>query len=266
MKALCVDDEFWMLKSLVEAVEQSTDIESAHGFDNADDALSWAGENRVDAAFLDIQLQDGSGLELARRLTELNPEVYIIFCTGYREYALDAYKIHASGYLTKPVTAEDIQKELDCILRRRRNMRLLTVRCFGAFEAYVQDRPLALKRTKSKELLAYLVDRQGAEVTAKEICSVIWGEDTDERKNMAYLRQLFADLRSALRSVGAESVLLSSSTGYALNTELIDCDYYRFLKGEADARRLFTGEYMFRYSWAEPTGAWLTNKLNKKVE
>ena len=60
---------------------------------------------------------------------------------------------------------------------------------------------------KSKELLAILVDRRGAGMTAKQICSIMWSAVDDDSKHMTYVRQLFVDLRNALRYADAEKVL-----------------------------------------------------------
>ncbi|MGN0553301.1 MAG: hypothetical protein ACI4I1_07950, partial [Oscillospiraceae bacterium] len=71
-------------------------------------------------------------------------------------------------------------------------------------------------------------------------------------------RQGFRDLRKTLESVGAGNVLLHSGIhSYSLNTDLIDCDYYRYLQcGEPS----FRGEYMKQYSWAEETCALLWSR------
>lgn len=95
-----------------------------------------------------------------------------------------------------------------------------------------------------------LVDRNGAGITAKQICARIWADDGSDNKYLNYLHQLFADLRSALKEAGAEAVLQQNGHSYALDTERIDCDYYRFLKS---GRPEFHGEYMAGYSWAEDT-------------
>ena len=72
----------------------------------------------------------------------------------------------------------------------------------------------------------------------------------DDRKNRNYLYQLVQDLRKSLKKVNAESVLVKTSTTYAINTEKVDCDYYSYLK---KGRPKFYGEYMLQYSWAEIT-------------
>ena len=248
--ALAVDDERVMLKALTKAVSASLDIHEVIEFNVCSKALEWAKDNTVDIAFLDISMRGMGGLALAERLLELQPDCKIIFCTGYEKYAVDAFKIHVSGYLIKPITAEAVQKEIDHIKGQKAKERLLTIKCFGNFEVYANRQILSFKRPKTKELLAYLVDRNGAGVTTKEICAVLWEDSVDDKRNRNYFYQLINDLRMALIEVNAESVLVKTSTTYAVDTERIDCDYYSYLKKGKPA---FYGEYMSQYGWAEVT-------------
>ena len=67
----------------------------------------------------------------------------------------------------------------------RKKEKPLTVKCFGNFEVYAKDEKLVFKRLKSKELLAFLIDRNGAGMTAKQICAALFPDDTDDIKNSA---------------------------------------------------------------------------------
>ncbi|MGM9613974.1 MAG: response regulator [Oscillospiraceae bacterium] len=254
MIALTVDDERPMLDALTAAVKASPDISTVTEFSSCTAVLDWIADNRVDVAFLDISMRGMGGLALAKKIAEAQPGCRIVFCTGHSEYAVEAFRLHVSGYLMKPVTAQAVQAEIDHIKGEKAKEKLLTVRCFGNFEVFSHGEPLYFRRTRTKELLAFLVDRNGAGVTARQICATLWEEDTEDAKNLNYLYQLFDDLRHALRSAGAESILLKNGISYALDTARLDCDYYQYLKtGQPD----FLGEYMTQYSWAEETCAML---------
>ena len=138
--------------------------------------------------------------------------------------------------------------------------KLLKVKCFGNFEVYSNGAPLIFKRTKTKELLAFLIDRNGAGVTTKQICAKLWENNTDDLKNMNYLYQLIKDLTCALKGAGAEGVLVKKSHTYAIDPKKLDCDYYNYLE---KGRPKFFGEYMSQYSWAESTCALL---LENRIE
>ena len=257
MKAIAVDDEIYMLETLQEAVSASADIELVEAFSSCSAALAYATENPVDVAFLDINMRGIGGLGLAEKLMELHPRCKIVFCTGYEEYAVPAFRLHVSGYLLKPITAEAVQKEVDHIKVIKATDKLLTIKCFGNFEVLYNGEILPFKRKKAKELLAVLVDRNGAGMTAKQICAILFPEDTDDSKNAAYLRQLVLDLKNTLKTIRAEDVLQHNMPYYRINTDLVSCDYLSFLE---TGKPTFHGEYMTQYSWAEETCAMLQFK------
>ena len=257
MKAIAVDDELYMLEALEEAVSASLDIEQVERFSSCSAALSYAAENPVDIAFLDINMRGIGGLGLAEKLMELQPRCKIIFCTGYEEYAVSAFQLHASGYLMKPITAEAVQKEIDHIKGIKKTEKLLTIKCFGNFEVLYQGESLPFKRKKAIELLAVLIDRNGAGMTAKQVCAILFPDDTDDAKNTAYLRQLVLDMKNTLKMVGAEDVFRHETPYYRVDTNLVRCDYLSYLD---TGKPEFHGEYMTQYSWAESTCAMLQFK------
>jgi two-component SAPR family response regulator len=257
MIAIAVDDEALMLGALVAAIEASPDITQVAKFSDCEEALRYVKDHPADIAFLDINMRGMGGLALAEKIIEARPNCKIIFCTGYEEYAISAFRLHASGYLMKPIAAEDVQGEIDNIKGVRQKEKLLRVSCFGNFEVYVKEEKLVFKRLKTKELLAFLIDRNGAGMTAKQICAVLFPDDTDDTKNATYLRQLFLDLKNTLKSVGAEAVLCHETPCYRVDTSLIKCDYISYLE---TGKPEFHGEYMTQYSWAEETCAMLLFK------
>ena len=259
MLAIAVDDEILMLGALVAAIKASPDISEVVPFSGCDEALAFAKENPVDVAFLDIHMRGMGGLALAEKIIGLCPDCKVVFCTGYEEYAIPAFKLHAAGYLLKPVSAQDVQAEIDHIKGIHQSQKPLSVKCFGTFEVYAKGEKLTFKRSKTKELLAFLVDRNGAGVTVAEIGVALWENDQDQ-KNHNYIHQLFRDLRQALETVGAEELFERNNYYYSLNPEKLDCDYYAYLK---TGKPEFRGEYMSQYSWAEVTCGLLWGRKSK---
>ena len=257
MKAIAVDDELYMLETLEEAIRASYDITRVDSFSTCSAALAYAAENPIDIAFLDINMRGIGGLGLAEKLIALQPRCKIVFCTGYAEYAVSAFQLHVSGYLMKPITAEAVQKEIDHIKGVKASEKLLTIQCFGNFEVLHNGAILRFKRKKTKELFAILVDRNGAGMTSKQICAMLFPEDTDDTKNAAYLRQLMLDLKNTLKTVHAEAVLRHETPYYRIDSNQVRCDYHSFL---ATGKPQFHGEYMAQYSWAEERCAMLQFK------
>ena len=254
MIAIAVDDEALMLGALASAIDASPDITEVAKFSDCEEALEFVKTHHTDIAFLDINMRGMGGLSLAEKIIAVLPRCKIVFCTGYEEYAIPAFKLHASGYLMKPISVEDVQGEIDNIKGVLQQEKLLTVKCFGNFEVYAKNEAITFKRLKTKELFAFLVDRNGAGMTAKQICAVLFQDDTDDTKNLVYLRQLIMDLKKTLKSVGAGAVLCHESPCYRIDTSLIKCDYISYLE---TGKPEFYGEYMTQYSWAEQTCAML---------
>ena len=250
MIAITVDDERPMLNALTDVVRASPDIEAVYDFSVCSAALEWISANSADVAFLDINMRGMGGLALAEKITEIQPHCRIVFCTGYEEYALNAIQLRCSGYLIKPITPEAVQKEIDYIKSTKPEIALLDVKCFGNFEVLKNGEALTFKRTKAKELFAVLIDRNGAGMTGKQICAVMWPENTDDVKNMDYLRHLVGDLKKALAQASAEKVFCQEGYNYRIDPARINCDYHKFLK---TGKPQFHGEYMTQYSWAENT-------------
>lgn len=76
------------------------------------EAIEYAKVNRVELAILDIELGIASGLDLCRTLLEINPCTNVVFLTAYPDYALDAWKTEARGFLLKPLTPDGVREQL----------------------------------------------------------------------------------------------------------------------------------------------------------
>lgn len=248
MRILLVDDEELQLLRLTDAVKKALPQESDF-LSYVNPVVAWEEnkEEAVDIAFLDIDMPVMNGMMLAKKLKTVNPQVNVIFVTAYNEYALDAYKLHASGYVTKPVNVEKIKAELDGLRYpvELTPTKKLQVKCFGNFEVFAGGVPVKFARNKSKELFAYLVDREGAAANVNELNAILWEED-----KKSYFRNLVADIQASLKAVGAEDVFVKRRNECFIDPTKIDCDAYEYRKNDPNAIRMYRGEYMAQYSWA----------------
>ncbi len=253
MNMMVVDDEPLALKDLVRALRSvQPDCEPIE-FSTPRAALAHAQGCPVDVAFLDIEMPGMSGLSLAKRLKDAQPDMHIVFVTSYEHYALDAFALHATGYLLKPVQESELERELTFVYGHRPApaRALVRIQTFGGFAAFVDEKPLAFKRSKTKELLALLVDRRGAPVTAREACAVLWEDEPCTASQRSYYQSLVADLRATLEGAGAGGALAKSWNSLAIDPDALDCDSYRFLDGDPEAVNSYRGAYLPSYSWAE---------------
>lgn len=253
MNIIAVDDEPLALNDLIRSLKGLYPSCEPLSFATPRAALEHASSHPVDIAFLDIEMPGMSGLELAKRLKDLHPDAHIVFVTSYEQYAIDAFALHATGYLLKPVQAAELEREMTFIYERspQEPSKRISIRTFGGFEALVDGEPLAFKRSKTKELLALLVDRRGSGVTMREACATLWEDAPHSTSQRSYYQSLVADLRSALAAAHVEDVLVKTWNNLAIDPHAIECDSYRFLDGDPIAVNSYRGNYLPAYSWAE---------------
>ena len=110
---ILVDDEPISLEVNVPMMQQYLPDAEIRGFANGRTALAFAAEKKVDVAFLDIDLFSESGVDLARKLSGMYPSLNIIFLTGHPEFMKEAFELHVSGYVLKPMTPADFAHEIN---------------------------------------------------------------------------------------------------------------------------------------------------------
>ncbi|UCS92999.1 LytTR family DNA-binding domain-containing protein [Echinicola marina] len=112
IKCIAVDDEPLALELICSFIEQTSFLSLEAKFENAIDALAFVHSHEVDLIFLDIQMPDLSGMELARVLdsNKQGNTARIIFTTAYNQFAIEGYKVDAMDYLLKPFSYEEFLK------------------------------------------------------------------------------------------------------------------------------------------------------------
>lgn len=259
MVTITVDDNPKIIKPIIKMLTKIDPSGTHLSAGSGDEALDLLKRNNVYVIFLDIEMPAMNGLEAARKIRALCPKTNIIFITGYSEYALEAFSVYASGYLLKPITENQIREALDNL--RYPNQppidQKIRVRCFGQFEAWYNGEPIKFTRTLTKTLFAYLIDRRGAMCDTGQMICAVWPEGVVNQTYSSYLRMLISDLQTTLTMLGVGETLFRSRGTVGINTEMVDCDYYKYLRGDEDAVRQYHGEYMTQFEFAEETRYYL---------
>lgn len=274
MNILALDDEKLALSSLKREIHEVFPNDEIICCQNIDDVIEIVKETKnnnqtIDYAFCDIELPQINGVQIAGMLKRYFPKVKILFTTAYSQYALDAFKIKAKGYLLKPIRAKDIIEVLDEMVedwkdqkaQLKQNIRIQT---FGDFEVFVDDKPMHFERSKSKELFAYLVDRKGAGVTTERLAAILFEEDCYDKKVRNNVTRIVSFLRQDLKKAGIEDILIKSWNSLAIDPNKIKCDAYDYEKGDLLAINSYRGEYMYGYEWAEFSSGFIEN--DKKIK
>lgn len=253
MEILVADDEQLILEGLVSLIEEIVPEAKIHAFHKVSLLKEYIQKHTVDIAFLDIEMGATNGIVIAKELKLINPKVNIIFVTGYSEYMETAFSMHASGYIKKPFSKEEIKDELDNLRFPIKKVKdnILQVQCFGNFEVSINGRNLRFERTKTKEFLAYLIDQRGNAVTSAKIRIVLWEEATNDQNTAIYFQKLKKDLITTLKKEGIEDIFIKSWNNYSIDPTKISCDYYDWLNNKPEGIQAYNGEYMKQYDWAK---------------
>lgn len=258
MKIVAVDDEALCLDLICELIQEAVPDARVSHFLSAQEAFDYLSMGApCDALFLDICMAEMTGLTFVQRIRMSRPGLNVIFTTASTDYAVEAMELHASGYLVKPVSLAAVKRELSDLRYQsgagKGPKKRVRAQCFGNFELFADGRVVRFKYKKTRELVAYLIDRCGAICTGPEITATLWEEDMNEHPE--YLKSLVRDLTKTLSALGCANILERQWGGLGIRTDLIECDFYNWKRGITEGLNTYRGEYMSQYSWGEFTNA-----------
>lgn len=268
IQAIIVDDEQPSLEKLEKQLIGSGRVRVAGKFSEPMQAVEFIKENKVDVAFLDIEMPDMNGIELANRILEVQDGIAVVFITAYHRYAVEAFHLNALDYLLKPVSADRLMETLQRLMDQsgvRSEPRRLRVSCFGKFRATAGEDEIRFRTEKAEELLAFLIDQKGAFVNRNRIIDSLW-EDFDADRAVIHFNTTLHYVKKALLTIGIQVSIHYDRGSYRLDVGGLDCDYFEFCSfeerkepvgqknifGYEKAAALYAGEYLSgcNYDWA----------------
>ena len=110
--AIVVDPDTKQLLRSVSVLSENIPEFSVSGFLRASEAVNYARTVPVAIAFCEISLKEKNGMELCRDLLDVNSRTNVIFLTDSPDYSLNAWKTKASGFILKPLSSLEIQKQM----------------------------------------------------------------------------------------------------------------------------------------------------------
>ena len=280
-KIIAVDDEALALKRFEHIIGKEKRVRLLGSYTKPEEALEFIKNNVVDIAFLDIEMPGLSGLELAERIQEIDPYVSVVFITAFDQYALEAFKAHAVGYLLKPLDINDFSQQIDTLERSKQPRNAseakkadaetdtsaapLSVYCLGQFNCFLSskpDTPISFRTAKTAELFALLIHHHKSPITKYHILDSLFPDMDYEKSNKLFYVSC-SYLRSAFAHEDITNILLRENDSYRINTKLIDCDYIKFMEYSdrlndltinelLEAVSLYNGEYLMgrSYEWS----------------
>lgn len=266
MRVILVDDEPIILEELQLILEGNPNIEVAGAYTDPLQVLRDLPVTKPDCAFLDIEMNGLSGIELAERLAAISPDIEVLFVTAYNNYAAQAFELNAVDYLLKPLRPERVNRAV-WRLQKKRNDRPTPrgtgcrIKCFGTFEVLVGQARVTWSRSKSRELLAYLLQHAEQGLPKYTLCDEQW-PDYGPEQALACLQTSIYALRKSLRDAGCTEIKIAfANDRYLLKLTNVDWDSQRFdqqyqvfqrsgsLTAAQDAAALYRGEYLAGEDW-----------------
>jgi len=282
-----MDDEPLALINMEKKLEEFDSIEVIKTFTTVKELMAEGPNLSFQVAFLDIEMPGMNGLEVAQLLQEWNPNIYIVFVTAYRDYAIQAFEIHSLDYLLKPISKARLETTINRIqalfhLEKKslpvldQQKSLLTIQCFGGFVVSYDEKTVLWRTVKTKELFAFLFSNLNSLIPRDTIIDALWTE-TDYKKARVQLHTTVSYLRTTLSTIGYVDVIQYANGCYILQLEDFQCDAYdleQILNEKMESGKLniekaevlvqkYQGEYMatLDYPWIISKSNFMNNQF-----
>ena len=225
LNAIIIDDEKPAIEVLKLLLEKTGQICVVGAFTSAGRALSEMQNLKPDVAFLDIEMPEMSGLELAGKIIEAGNDMEIVFVTAYDKYALEAFRVNAIDYILKPLSSDDISQTI----KRLKKVRPLQaspqmpvdkgrVFCFGRLSLYGAGcrEPVKWRTSKTEELFAFMLQNLNSKVAKWKITQALWPEFEAERQLNTHLYTTVYKVKKTLSSANIRFDFIFVNGSYKL--------------------------------------------------
>lgn len=288
MNVIILEDERMAIDVLSIMLSRLTQFQiSIKGaFTNAVDALIFLEKESVDIIFLDIEMIDMHGMQVAEQLLISQPSLQIIFVTAHAQFALEAFEVEATDYLLKPVHEKRLVKALTKAHQRyllqvkeskESKENCLYAHTLGSFYLLDARHEVVKWRTrKVRELFLYLLFHQKKPKLNVVIIDELWPDFIFE-KAASNLHTSIYQLRKLLKENDINDSIQLVNNHYQLNVE-IDSDYDELIElleqedhDEESIQLLlncYEGDFLAEeeYPWANQTQLSLKQGVTRALE
>ena len=247
MRFIIVDDEAAALHLFLDSTYSAdSDLEFRFFKDDREAILRYCQDHKVDGAFLDIRMPRIDGVELAKRLIAAHPDIDVVFLTGFNvpESTIEPLRPNVLGVSHKPLNPMEIGQFIDAM---RKKKSVLKVRTFGTFDCFLHGQLVRFSSSKSKELFALLIAKNGKSLTMETAITALWPDKDIDKAKILY-RDAVWRLRSTLNEIHFPCVGFGRAV-LTLNKENISCDYYDLMEGKDVP---YPCSFMESYEWSMP--------------
>lgn len=187
-----------------------------------------------------------------------NSNVQIIAAIREKEDAYDAFKLKADDVLLYPIKNQTIDEIIsEKAIARRHRIDIVTM---PDFHISVDGKQLYFPSKKAQEMLAYLVDSNGRQISNNQLISEIWEDSSFDDKARERCRVTFCNLNKVLKENDIDYLIGSTGrTRYINKDEITHCDIYELLKGNEKYINMYNEQYLESYSWSEATKGYIAS-------
>lgn len=247
MKIIVLDDELSALNTFLPYVIDDEIIECKMFMNEPESAVEYAEANNVAVAFLDIKMPKMNGIDVAKRLLTVRPNIKIVFISAYADNEEQIKKEldgKVAGFCHKPFRRETLLKLL-ADFKNGQNKKKVFIKTFDSFDLFVNDVAVDFSSSKAKELLALLTDANGSFVNIDVATSALWPNKNADLGKRLY-RDAVSRLRLTLKNAGVENIVTFERGRAVINKENATCDMWNLTEsgGKLGER------YLPTYDWS----------------
>ena len=259
MKAVIIENDMHSLEIFEKAKEYLPNLQIIGQFSSIDKCEEFLCANQVDLVFVDLDIWPDDWKNIIQKLRAIDKKTLVVAISVQSDIYEDCYREKIISVLRKPITIEILSDTVDFVneIRGQSLKKEIEIRTFGSFAVIVNELPLKFTRNKSKEILAYLIDKQGTAVSRKTLAAEVLNEDNYDERVINNLNTYIYWLKRDLKNAGILDILYNANGELAVVTTEFNCDLYLALAGDEDALKKYRGEYLYEYSWAEYKSSYL---------
>lgn len=226
LKAVLMDDEKLALDLLEAMLREIGEVEIIGKFLSAAEGLRSIERLQPDLLFLDIEMPEMNGINVADQME--NKNIDVVFVTAYDEYALKAFNVGAVDYVLKPIEKERLKKTIDNILKRRRVYKIedqqqlrIKASFLDSFSLFsVKEEKMKWRTKKVKELCAFLL-HHSSPVHKDRILEELWSDLPPDKATPILYTSVY-QLRKEFRKHGFEKSITYMDARYSLMIKVDD--------------------------------------------
>lgn len=279
MKIIIIDDEMPVLTLLKRVLESFENVEIVGEYTNSINGLQAIYQLKPDVCFLDIEMPELNGIQIAEEL--INQNIEVVFVTAYTQYAVEAFKVNAVDYILKPITKDEVTRVLGKLRKRiepRQQTKDVAVHFFGELQVSYKEKELEWPTEKTAELFAYLLYYAGTKVEKWKLCDVLWPH-VEPEKAMHNVYNAMYRLKKLLDTHQISYNISNKRGFYEFTLENAMVDFFKMNQllqqfSEVDAtslheieqmEALYQGEFLVGkdYRWCQPIRTYYEQGYNR---